>query len=220
MAATGVTGAPDYYERKGSLFLRSNHMNYGRATLNSNWHQAREAEPKDYNINRADKRDLSKSSYDRVGDVTDGSIPKTTYQDHADQCNLKKYFTEQDVRKPMVSTATLDNVDMERETGAPKRGFGSVLPRHHPDYNKHYLESTHRSDFTPPDKDYVPVPECPPDFPDKSPAYRKCLSQFTDAANHRRPGRNTWQDQSGIYANSHYKQQEFKPTNPIPDHVH
>ena len=45
-----------------------------------------------------------------------------------------------------------------RETGAPKRGFGSVLPRHHPDYNKHYLESTHRSDYTPPDKDYVPVP--------------------------------------------------------------
>ena len=45
-----------------------------------------------------------------------------------------------------------------RETGAPKQGYGSVLPRHNPDHNKHYLESTHRSDYTPPDKDYEPVP--------------------------------------------------------------
>lgn len=32
-----MAGVPDYYERKGSLNLRSDHMNYGRATLNSNW---------------------------------------------------------------------------------------------------------------------------------------------------------------------------------------
>ena len=28
---------PDYVERKGSLYLRSGYMNYGRPTLNSNW---------------------------------------------------------------------------------------------------------------------------------------------------------------------------------------
>lgn len=28
---------PDYVERKGSLFLRSDHMDYGRPTLVSNW---------------------------------------------------------------------------------------------------------------------------------------------------------------------------------------
>jgi hypothetical protein len=33
-----MAGVPDYYERKGALFLRSDHMNYGRATLNSNWY--------------------------------------------------------------------------------------------------------------------------------------------------------------------------------------
>ena len=27
----------DFVERKGSLSLRSNHVSYGRATLNSNW---------------------------------------------------------------------------------------------------------------------------------------------------------------------------------------
>ena len=45
-----------------------------------------------------------------------------------------------------------------RETGAPKHGYGSVLPRHNPDYNKHYLDSTHRADFKPPNPNYVPVP--------------------------------------------------------------
>ena len=30
-------GVPDLQERKGSLFLRSDHMNYSRAILNSNW---------------------------------------------------------------------------------------------------------------------------------------------------------------------------------------
>lgn len=35
-------------------------------------HQAREAEPKEYNLNRNDERDLSKASYKRLGNVTDG----------------------------------------------------------------------------------------------------------------------------------------------------
>ena len=35
-------------------------------------HQAREAEPKDYNLNRNDTRDLSKATYSRIGNVTDG----------------------------------------------------------------------------------------------------------------------------------------------------
>ena len=63
------------------------------------------------------------------------------------------------------------------------------------------------------------IQECPPDFPDKSAAYRKCHSQFTDTADYRRPGRNTWQDESGVYSNTHYKQQVLKPTNPIPESV-
>ncbi|WAR23426.1 CI135-like protein [Mya arenaria] len=178
MAATSVTGVPDYYERQGSLFLRSDHMNYGRATLNSNW-QGKQNQK-----------------------IMISNLPSTTYQEFANQTNLKKDFAEQEVRKPMI--------------GAPKHGFGSVLPRHNPDYNKHYLDTTHRSDFKPPNPNYVPVPECPPDFEDKSAAYRKCLSQFTDTANHRRPGRNTWQDESGIYTNTHYKQEVFKPTETIP----
>lgn len=40
---------------------------------------------------------------------------------------------------------------------------------------------------------------------DDSAALKRCLSQFTDATGHRRPGRNTWQDESGIYANGSLK---------------
>ena len=35
-------------------------------------HQAREAEPKEYDINRAPERDLCKATYERIGNVTDG----------------------------------------------------------------------------------------------------------------------------------------------------
>lgn len=214
-----MAGAPDYYERKGSLFLRSNHMNYGRATLNSNWHQAREAEPKDYDFSRDSERDLCKATYQRIGNVTNGSLPQTTYQDHAAQTNLKEDFQEQVTRKPMVTLETMEHSHIDRDVGAPKRGYGSVLPLHNPDYNKFHLETTHRADFTPPNKDYKPVPEEPKDFPDLSPAYRKCNSQFTDTADYRRVGRNTWQDESGIYANTHFKREVFKPGNPIPESV-
>jgi len=90
------------------------------------------------------------------------------------------------------------------------------LPRHHPEYNKHHLETTHRTDYKAPFP-YTPAEEKPKDFPDYSTAYKKCHSQFSDTADYRRDGRNTWQDESGMYANSHLKMQApvFTGKNPI-----
>lgn len=48
--------------------------------------------------------------------------------------------------------------------------------------------------------------------PDNTQALKKCHSQFTDRADYRRPGRNTWQDESGVYANSMQKLSLVKPT--------
>ena len=45
----------------------------------------------------------------------------------------------------------------------------------------------------------------PQHFDDYTEAYKRCQSQFTDTADYRRNGRNTWQDESGIYHNSHHK---------------
>lgn len=43
------------------------------------------------------------------------------------------------------------------------------------------------------------------DSDNKTIANKKCHSQFTDTVDYRRPGRNTWQDESGVYANSMFK---------------
>ncbi|ESO94907.1 hypothetical protein LOTGIDRAFT_144812 [Lottia gigantea] len=212
MATSWSTAVPDFVERKGSMFLRSNHMNYARATLTSNWYvDSREAEPKNYDINRDPTRDLCKATYDRIGDITDGSLPKTTYQEHSEEIFLKKReFEEKKTTKPMITVENVSNLKIDRDIGSPNKGYGSVLPRHDPDHNKYYLESTHRADFTP------PYPYQPSQVPDLSIAFKKCHSQFTDTSDYRRNGRNTWQDESGIYNNTHYKRQIYKVADPIP----
>ena len=50
-------------------------------------------------------------------------------------------------------------------------------------------------------------------------AYKKCHSQFTDTADYRRLGLNTWQDESGFYANTETKREVFRSTNPIPERL-
>lgn len=45
---------------------------------------------------------------------------------------------------------------MNRDTGDPKTGFGSVLPRHDPDKFKFYDESTYVADYKS-HFDYVPA---------------------------------------------------------------
>lgn len=85
---------PSIPERKGSLYLRSNHMRYTSGTLNSNWyvcsdacllfcmlfctskrHVDREAEPKDYDIHGIagnKKKDLQRSTYQQIGNMHEG----------------------------------------------------------------------------------------------------------------------------------------------------
>ena len=77
-------------------------------------HQAREAEPKNYDISNNAVRDLCKATYKRIGNVTDGSLPDTTYQAMADQINLKDDFTEQEFKQNMVNGDTHMGVDLDR----------------------------------------------------------------------------------------------------------
>nr|CAB3227249.1 uncharacterized protein C9orf135-like [Phallusia mammillata] len=212
---------PDFVERKGSLYLRSDHMFYSRATLNSKWHQAREAEPKDYDINKypvPPGRNLHNTTYERIGNSKDG-LPLTTTQSAMQQIELKDDFTEQETRKSMVDVGSFAHGDIDRNiSSAPSRGFGSVLPRHHPDHDKLHLETTHKADFTAP-YPFTPAPERPPEFPDNSAAYRKCHSQFTDTTDYRHDGICTWVDESGQYANTSEKRKVFPKTNPIPERL-
>ncbi|XP_076463292.1 cilia- and flagella-associated protein 95-like [Babylonia areolata] len=204
-------GLPKYENQKGSLTLRSDHTNYSRNVLNTDWQKAREDEPKEYDISKGPIRDLHWSTYKRLANITDGSIPETTYQEHFNQVFLEPYFSELDRVRPMVNGDTWRHAVLDRDTGDPKEGYLAVLPRYFPDYRKEYLKTRRYAGFDP----FEPEKAVPRDFEDKSAAYRRCHSQFTDTADYRRPGWNTWQDESGIYANNHFKREAFPPRNPI-----
>ena len=217
------------YEQKGSLCLRSDHMDYGRATLVSNWHHARESEPKDHDVFQknnktevydAKKRNVHQSTYNRILNITDGKLPISTCHEATEQIILRKDFEEKTLQRPMVDIKTIHETSKPRETGAPAHGFGSILPRHHVDHNKRYLGTTYGIDY----KDIYPYKEKkieadPGKETDQSFAYRKCRSQFTDIDGYRREGRNTWLDESGQYANREIKEEVFKKTNPIPERL-
>ncbi|BFY99966.1 hypothetical protein BsWGS_03005 [Bradybaena similaris] len=221
MNLTDITGNTITDDRKGSLTLRGTHPNYSRAVLNGEWHQARQAEPKDYDLNKDPIRSMTLSTYNRIGNITDGTLPETTYQEQSRQIFLKPMYAYRDIHRGMVQLETVAsaNAGIDRDTGDPKCAFGSVLPYHSADHIKRQLETTYNADYIPPypftrdDKHYY---ENSKGFDDKSAAYRKMKSQFTDTADYRRNGWNTWQDESGVYTNSHYKAQLFPKTETIP----
>jgi len=215
------------YEQKGSLLLRSDHMDYARATLISNWHQSREAEPKDHDVqtsressNLKNCRHLHQSTYDRILDVTDGTLPASSSHDHMNQIKLKADFEERISSHPMIDTSTFKHIDktiLSSETS--DRSFGSILPRHPIDHNKRYLDTTYKVDYKDMYPDKVKCTQTLVEEKDNSSAYKKCHSQFTDIDDYRREGRNTWQNETGQYANSGIKHEVLKTSNPIPERL-
>nr|XP_014348885.1 PREDICTED: uncharacterized protein C9orf135 homolog [Latimeria chalumnae] len=206
---------PDLLERKGSLALRSNHMmEYSRPTLTFHWNDRREAEPKDYDVKACplSERNLHLSTYRFLANIIDGDW-NTITNDHLSQISLKKNYEVKDVQKPMINEHNFNMVDLSRETGCPKTGFGAVLPSHPPDHFKMHLETTQKAHYGLP---YPTVTSAKiPEEIDYSAAYKKCYSQFTDICTSRKSGINTWQDESGIYPNSEIKWKRFKAANPI-----
>ncbi|KAI0220602.1 hypothetical protein LSAT2_027888 [Lamellibrachia satsuma] len=194
----------DYTDKIGSMALRAHHMNYSRAILNSNWHQAREAEPKDYDISKHPRRSFSYSTYRRIADITDGTLPMTTYQDLVADRLKRKDYIERPHGIPMIDEDSALRLSLERETGHPLRGATAVIPRHHPEHRKFYHTTTHRNDYFAP---YPFLSDNKAHLPDYNLAYRRCMSQFTDPADYRRFGYNTWWDESAHYGNSHLRAQ-------------
>lgn len=214
MSAT--LGMVDYNERPGTLTMRGGPMNYSRVVLNSNWHQARESEPKDFDVSTAPVRNLKRATYNRLASVTDGMFPPTTYQDYCKQSELKDDYSEKEFKKCMVNTSTFHHLSLDsRDTGKPEKGYGSVLPHHHPDHDAFRSKTTYNHDYCAP-YPYEAVESNTSvqgeKFADNTIANKKCHSQFTDTADYRRPGQNTWQDESGVYGNSMQKLTATKST--------
>lgn len=190
MASIGFDPAvlPDIVERKGTLFLRSDHMKYGRSTLNSNWHSDREAEPKDYDVSAPPdgKRNLLKATYNRIGNITDGSFPETTLQEAMTEGQLlKNDYKEKHTHKTMIAYDNFLSATNERECK-------DVLPRHQPEYNKRHLNTTQKSDYQYP---FEWSPTTKTDTPtDDTYIHHRGISEFTDTDDHRKKGLNIWQD--------------------------
>ncbi|XP_007904767.1 protein C9orf135 [Callorhinchus milii] len=204
--------APEDVDRKGSLSLRSNTLGfYSRPTLTSNWYQRREAEPKDYDIDdvQMNQKNLRLSTYKRFG-TREGDWSTTT-NSQMNQINLKDDYNKK-IHKLLMNKEAVKTLEFKRDTGYPEN-YRAVLPRHSPDHNKFYSSTTYNDEFYSP---YTYTPAPPEVIPNKGPLYRKCISQFMEPANHRREGRNTWQDESGAYANSELKDIFHPPINPIP----
>ena len=95
---------PSAVERKGSLSLRCDHMKYSNNTLNSNWHEVREAHPKDYDITQVTRQNLHRATYDRILDVTNGQIlTETSSQNANDQLKQKQSYIARDIHKQMIN---------------------------------------------------------------------------------------------------------------------
>lgn len=139
--------------------------------------------------------------------------PRTSYQDACEQLFLKPLYEDRKPHHPFYSLQSGTNL----KTMCPSASLSSpiackcVLPKHPPDYNKRYLETTHLVDFQPP---YPYESKTKQFIPDNSAAFKKCISQFTDQDNHRRSGQNTWHDESGLYGNRIIKAQLYEPTLP------
>ncbi|XP_030048240.1 cilia- and flagella-associated protein 95 [Microcaecilia unicolor] len=205
---------PELRERKGSLTLRAQDMmTYGRPTLVYNWHCNRETEPKDYDVQAIplSEKNFHYSTYRRLG--TSENDWSTTTDQQLSQISLKKDYEEKEIHKPLVNIDNFHTAVFKRDTGRPERGYGAVLPRHPSDHMKMFLETTYNSHFVAP-YPYIPSYRylAPQEY---STVHRKCHSQFTDPADYRRYGINTWQDESGVYANAELKRKFFKPTCPI-----
>ncbi|XP_061115596.1 cilia- and flagella-associated protein 95-like isoform X2 [Conger conger] len=163
-------------------------MPYSNGTLVSDWHKARQAEPKDYDLAAVPegKKSLHKSTYRHFG--TSGNICwSTTTGEHLSQCLMKKQYEDVVTRRSMLHAdlfhAFVSNSD---------------------------LKTTYVQAYPPTDTHDKQETKVTHDQPEVSSKFRKQISQFTDAADYRRLGRNTWQDDR-----DNRRTAMFKPTNPM-----
>ena len=63
------------------------------------------------------------------------TLPETTTQEAMSEVHkLKKDFETRDTHQTMVAYDNFHQASVKRETGKPKRGYGSVLPTHRPEH--------------------------------------------------------------------------------------
>ncbi|EMP30445.1 hypothetical protein UY3_12446 [Chelonia mydas] len=213
-------GPPDVLERKGALTLRSHCVQYGRPTLT-------------YRCLPASIYPICLSKYVYgLHYLASHFLTKTwitTYQDHLSQPYTDKGYMEIAIRKSMLNEDNFEDGVIDRYLDTTYR-IDYVPPYDYTPYDllrmivkalqiplEEVQDPTHKLLGILQTMGPGKVGAQPDGY---SVVHRKCHSQFTDTADYRRHGINTWQDESGIYANADIKQKVFPVTNPIPSNVH
>jgi len=199
---------PNHLETKGSLFLRSNHMQYHEDVKNSTWHLAAQAHPKDFDLRKSVEKkenpNLLLSTYKHLG--TDKNQPdyKSTTHLALEQLKLLPITKQQEKKQYIVDNRSFKNKSKRNE---------SCILKHQQSQDKMYLISTQRTDYQPP----YPFKEAPKKqiAVENVAAFKKQVSQFTDVDTYKRNGIHTFHDESGCYNNFKEKQLMFKKTDPM-----
>ncbi|CAF4443480.1 unnamed protein product [Adineta steineri] len=78
-------------------------MEYSRPVLTNIWHQKREAEPKDNDINKLPVRNMHISTYKQLATDGETSLPNTTTKDQQEQpFRERPWYTEQEYPRKMI----------------------------------------------------------------------------------------------------------------------
>ncbi|CAM9412356.1 cilia- and flagella-associated protein 95 [Lampetra fluviatilis] len=198
---------PSYVERKGSLYLKSDHMAYSRPILISDWHQAREAEPKDYDVSHSmGNRSMHLSTYRRLGNSSHEDW-RTTTGSQLEQILLLKPRGSWGTQTRPLTVQHLPVTEQKRDTNRPKTGGGAVLPRYHPAYDTYLtrLKTIYQADYIPPYSHISSTRAGPPFPPILWGSHRKSPTQFTaTGAVHPHSGQSTWQDEQDPGTNNIY----------------
>ncbi|XP_026787415.3 cilia- and flagella-associated protein 95 [Pangasianodon hypophthalmus] len=165
-------------------------MNYSKKTLISDWHKHIEAEPKDYDISACGdgQRKLHKSTYKHFGTHLDADWRTTTQMAQSEKGHEAKHTA-----KLMVQADYFHSLVFDRETGTSDTAGKSVLSCYQPSCNENELITTYAMDYVPPHNTTKQAMQAK-ELMDRTLDFRRHQSQFTDVADHRRWGRNTWQD--------------------------
>nr|VZI08258.1 unnamed protein product [Spirometra erinaceieuropaei] len=214
--------------------MEANKSQYSRAVKTGTWSGARESEPFDFDFRHAPKRTLIQSTYRQFSTDTQRHFG-TSY---GAMCKgvLEKMMAAEG-KEPSIEVMTpvaLSFVTRKLKLHDPKMltypRFLETTYRH--DYGKFQLpklerrpppshsngvyESTYTHDYP---RKGLPRAGTISD-PDLSSVHRKCISQFTDVGDHKRPGWNTWQDESGVYGNTHLLRPEQAAVDHMTDPIH
>ncbi|XP_026994284.2 protein CFAP95 isoform X1 [Tachysurus fulvidraco] len=172
-------------------------MNYSRKTLVSDWHKNRESEPKDCEY-RDGQRQLHKSTYKHFGTHSYADWRTTTQI-----AQSEKEHKAKDPAKSMVQADYFHSLVFDRETGTSDTAHKSVQSCSQSTCNDYELLTTYSLDYTYPPSVTSKQAIQAKDSMDRELDFRRRQSQFTDVADHRRLGRNTWQDFNDVQAIGH-----------------